>query len=684
MSDDSDVKFVVGDSSEFGDECFEPPAPLIARARVSGMECYRDMHEKSIQNTDEFWRSISKQLHFESMSDKGLEWNFNPHKGQVFVRFMEGSKTNIAYNCLERNIRRGYGSRTAFIWEGNELGDSCRITFQDLLDKVIAFSAVLRTHNIRKGDVVTIYLPMILELPIAMLACARIGAIHSVVFAGYGANALASRISQAKSRLLVTCDMCFRGTKMIAIKTIVNEALEICSQQGEAVDTVVVVNHLKRIRPKGETGASQIISKAGRDVSWDDEMARCSSVDSPVEWCDSEDPLFILYTSGSTGKPKGLVHTTAGYMVYAYATAKYVFDAQETDTFWCTADCGWITGHSFVVYGPLLNGLTSVVYEGIPTYPNSSRIWQVVEKYKVTALYTAPTVIRGLMVKGNEFLQNSDRSSLRILGSAGEPIDPKTWKWYHHTVGENRCAVLDTYWQTEAGGPVITPLPGATILKPGSATLPFFGIEVALLNESGVEIEGPGEGNLCFKGAWPSLCRTVFGDPQRYEATYFAPFPGYFFTGDSARRDSDGYIWVTGRIDDLINVSGHLLSTSEIEAALISDDDVTEVAVVAAPHEIKGSCPYAFVCLRNGKMLTEEKLVSLKKLVRDKISPIAVPDIIQNVLGLPKTRSGKIPRRILRKVAEGDVNADFGDTSTLVNENIIDILRNSTRLSHSG
>lgn len=681
---DASASFFIGESPVDEPEWFQPPAPLLAGAHVSGMKSYEEMYKESINNTDEFWRSVAEQLYFDCNSKKGLEWNFDPRKGSVFIRFMEGAKTNVAYNCLERNVRLGYGSRIAYAWEGNEPGDSQKLTFQELLDKVITFSAVLRSHGVRKGDVVSIYLPMILELPIAMLACARIGAIHSVVFAGFGATALASRITQGRASLLVTTDFYFRGKKLIPIKAIANQALDICTSQGFSVRRVVVVGHLQRIRTPNGVVVPQVSYIRDRDVMWEEEMNRCSNADSPVEWCDSEDPLFILYTSGSTGQPKGLVHSTTGYMVYTYATTKYAFDAHISDVFWCTADCGWITGHSFSVYGPLLNGLTTVMFEGIPTYPNPSRMWNIVEKYKVSTLYTAPTAIRALMAGSETYLGLYDRSSLRILGSAGEPIDPRTWKWFYETVGQGRCTVNDTYWQTEAGGPMITAFPGATPTKPGSATLPFFGVDLAILNENGDEIVGKGEGKLCFKRAWPSACRTVYGDSSRYQSTYFSPYPGYFFTGDGARRDEDGYIWVTGRIDDLINVSGHLLSTAEIEAVLSQDTEVAEVAVVAAPHEIKGSFPYAFVRLCNGKKLTEEKIISLKALVRKKIGPIAVPDIIQNVPGLPKTRSGKIPRRILRKVAEGDRNADLGDTSTLINENVIDSLWNNRRHACSG
>ncbi|VDK54349.1 unnamed protein product [Anisakis simplex] len=538
----------------------------------------------------------------------GLEWNFDHRKGDVFVRFMDGARTNVAYNCLERNIARGYGSRIAYLWEGNEPSDSSSITYQELLDRVITFSAVLRSHGVRKGDVVGIYLPMIVELPIAMLACARIGAVHSVVFAGFSADSLSSRLIHANSRLLITCDAFFRGKKLIPIKHIANAAVAACSKEGSEVDKVIVVRHLDRVHRANGVNIPKIEYDESRDVFYDEEMERCKGVESPVEWNEAEDPLFILYTSGSTGKPKGVVHTTAGYMTYAYATTKYVFDTHpDSDIYWCTADCGWITGHSYLVYGPLTNGLTSIIFEGIPTYPTPSRMWQVVEKYKVTTLYTAPTAVRALMAFGDQYVRCCDRSSLRILGSVGEPINPAAWRWFRN----------------------------------------------------------------CIKRAWPGICRTVFGDHSRYVSTYFSSFPGFFFSGDGARRDDDGYLWITGRVDDLMNVSGHLLSTAEIESALVSDDDVVEAAVVAAPHDIKGSFPYAFVSLRNGVQLTDEKVNNLKQLVRRVIGAIAVPDVIQEAPGLPKTRSGKVTRRILRKIAEGDQGADLGDTTTLLDESVI-------------
>ncbi|VDD94668.1 unnamed protein product [Enterobius vermicularis] len=673
------VNFAIEPPAEDENEWFAPPAPLLAGAHVAGLQSYYDMYKDSINNVDEFWRTVAKQLCFEKESEKGLEWNFDSHKGNVFVRYMDGARTNIAYNCLERNIRNGYGHRTAYMWEGNEPGDSCSISYQELLDKVIAFSAVLRSRGVKKGDVVAIYLPMILELPIAMLACARIGAVHSVVFAGYSADALATRILQAKSRILITADIYFRGKKLIPIKSVANQAVA-----GLPLKTVIVVRHAHRIRRPNGNVIPEVVFDPDRDVFWEDEMSRVAGTGSPVEWCESEDPLFILYTSGSTGKPKGLVHSTAGYMLYAYATTKFIFDAHVSDIYWCTADCGWITGHSYLVYGPLLNGLTSVMFEGIPTYPTPSRMWQIVEKYKVTTLYTAPTAIRALMGFGNSYVDRHDRSSLRILGSVGEPINPDAWRWFYNVAGEKHCAVVDTYWQTETGGHMIAPLPGATYTKPGSATLPFFGVEVAILDDMGREIEGPGEGNLCFKRAWPGIARTIFGDHLRYEETYFNPFRGHFFTGDGARRDDDGYIWITGRVDDLMNVSGHLLSTAEIEGALASDPSVVEAAVVAAPHDIKGSFPYAFVHMRNGERLTDEKSDSLKLLVRKKIGAIAVPDIIQEAPGLPKTRSGKVPRRILRKIAEGNKSVDLGDTSTLIDETVIEMLWSGRGITRAG
>ncbi|KAI3411113.1 hypothetical protein GPALN_003196 [Globodera pallida] len=622
------------------EDVFQPPAPLLAGAHVSGMPAYLEMYRRSVNDPDKFWRCVAEQLHFEQFSERGLEWNFDHRKGDVFVRFMAGARTNIAYNCLERNIRAGLGDRAAYRWEGNEPGDERITTYQQLLDQVIAFAAALRARGVRAGDVVAIYLPMIVELPVAMLACARIGAIHSVVFAGFSADSLAQRIVHAHARLLVTADGCYRGNKPIQLKALADQAATLCAEMGHPLEHMVVVEHMCSVsvprttlnNGKNDNGNGNGTTPAatqwhaGRDVSWATVMAEAARNDTPsspapVEWVDAEHPLFILYTSGSTGAPKGILHTTAGYMCYVYMTTRCSFDAHgNRDVYWSTADCGWITGHSYVVYGPLLNGLTSVLFEGVPSYPDSSRMWAIVEKYKVTKLYTAPTAVRALMAFPDELVTKHDRSSLQVIGTVGEPINPSAWKWLHTVVGESRCAIVDTYWQTETGGHVLTPLPGATPTKPGAATLPFFGVVPAILDAEGRYLEGPAEGNLCFSRPWPGMARTAWADHERYVNTYFAPFPGNYFTGDGVRRDDDNYYWVTGRVDDLMNVSGHLLSTAEIESALVHHADVVEAAVVSVPHPIKGHCPYAFVTLSNGKTFDDVLVRQLKELVRHKLS----------------------------------------------------------------
>ncbi|KAJ1352104.1 hypothetical protein KIN20_008296 [Parelaphostrongylus tenuis] len=670
---DARVKFDIT-TEEPAEEVFLPPAPLLAGAHVSGLQSYWEKYRFSINDSDAFWKSIAKELHFAEGSTKGLEWNFDAKKGEIFCRFMDGAKTNISYNCLERNIRRGYGSKVAYIWEGNEPADNFKITYSELHAQVVNFSAVLRAHGVRKGDVVALYLPMIMELAVAMLACARIGAMHSVVFAGFSAEALGNRIIDAKSRVLVTADGFFRGTKHVNLKRIADKALNVAQEGGVRVQSVIVVSHQKRITvPQGCVEPVEVPMNSV-DFSYTAEMARYKGVESPVEWMDAESPLFLLYTSGSTGKPKGIQHSTAGYMVHAYTSTKYIFDAHpDKDIFWCTADCGWITGHSYLLYGPLLNGLTSVWFEGVPSYPAPDRLWEVTDKYKVNKLYTSPTAVRALMALGDEHVTKHSRASLEMIGTVGEPINPSAWLWLYNVVGEKKCAIVDTYWQTETGGIMISPLPGATPMKPGSATYPFFGVNPVILDADGRLIEGPGEGNLCFDRAWPGMLRTVFGDYERFVKTYFAPFNGYYFTGDGARRDEDGYLWLTGRVDDLMNVSGHLLSTAEIESALVAHEKVAEAAVVAAPHEIKGSFPYAFVTLNTGEKMNPSLVAELKEMVRSRIGAIAVPDAIQLAPGLPKTRSGKVTRRILRKIAEGCESA-IGDTTTLVDEDVIKVL----------
>lgn len=652
------------------EEVFLPPAPLLAGAHVSGLPSYYEKYSSSINDSDAFWKTVAAELHFEQTSSKGLEYNFDAKKGKIFCRFMDGARTNVSYNCLERNIERGLGDKVAYIWEGNEPSDSSKITYKELHDQVVNFSAVLRGHGVKRGDVVALYLPMIMELAVAMLACARIGAMHSVVFAGFSAESLATRIVDANCRVMVTADGFYRGTKSVDLKKIANAAVVLAEAEGTTVTSLIMVNHLARITIP-ESSVAPVPVPSPVDYCYATEMAKFKGVDSPVEWMDAESPLFLLYTSGSTGKPKGIQHTTAGYMVYAYYSTKCTFDAHsDKDTFWCTADCGWVTGHSYLLYGPLMNGLTGVWFEGVPTHPTPARMWEVADKYQVNKLYTSPTAIRALMALGDEWVTQCSRSSLEILGTVGEPINPAAWKWLHTVVGDERCAIVDTYWQTETGGHMLTPLPGATPTKPGSATLPFFGVSPVLLDGEGRVIEGPGEGNLCFDRAWPSMLRGVYGDEERFVKTYFAPFNGYYFTGDGARRDDDGYLWVTGRVDDLMNVSGHLLSTAEIESALVAHAKVAEAAVVAAPHDIKGSFPYAFVTLNKGERLNKDIIAELKAMVRTKIGALAVPDVIQEAPGLPKTRSGKVTRRILRKIAEGS-ESGIGDTTTLVDESVI-------------
>ncbi|KFP92260.1 Acetyl-coenzyme A synthetase, cytoplasmic, partial [Apaloderma vittatum] len=544
--------------------------------------------------------------------------------------------------------------------EGNEPGDSAKVTYSELLRKVCQFASVLRSQGVKKGDRISIYMPMILELIVAMLACARIGALHSVVFAGFSADSLCERILACGCSLLITADAFYRGDKLVNLKQIADEALQKCKDKHH----LLLGQSCPQFR--GERGIASFA--AGN------KFASVNPLKCEPEWCDSEDELFILYTSGSTGKPKGVLHTVGGYMLYAATSFKYVFDYQPDDVYWCTADIGWITGHSYLVYGPLANGATGVLFEGVPTYPDVGRMWSIVDKYKVTKFYTAPTAIRLLMKHGEEPVKKHSRKSLKVLGSVGEPINPEAWLWYYHVVGEERCPIVDTFWQTETGGHMLTPLPAATPMKPGSATFPFFGVVPAILNESGEELEGEAEGYLVFKQPWPGIMRTLYGNHQHFETTYFKKFPGYYVTGDGCRRDKDGYYWITGRIDDMLNVSGHLLSTAEVESALLEHAAISEAAVVSRPHPLKGESIYCFVTLRDGHEFTKNLTDELKKQVREKIGPIATPDYIQYAPSLPKTRSGKITRRILRKIAKND--RDVGDISTLANPGIIKHLFN--------
>ncbi|CAG5133632.1 unnamed protein product [Candidula unifasciata] len=671
---------------------FDPPKRIVEEAYVKSFEEYQRIYEKSISDPEAFWGEIADQFHWESRpSGQFMNYNFDVRKGPIFIKWMEGAKTNISYNMLDRHVENGLGDKVAFFWEGNDPGDHGEITYRQLLEQVCKFSNVLKGLGVRKGDRVALYMPMIVELVVSLLACARIGAVHSIVFAGFSAESLSDRILDANCKAIVTADGVWRGSKLLNLKSIVDKALGICKEKGKPVEICVVVRHLSPAEEivtyishsngiedgedgpvaKRPCGKLKINWSKGRDVWWHDLMQSAETVCAP-EWLDAEDPLFMLYTSGSTGKPKGVLHTTAGYMLYAAATSKYVFDLHPDDVYWCTADVGWITGHTYVCYGPLSNGVTGIIFEGTPFYPDAGRFWQVIQKYKVTKFYTAPTAIRSLMKFNDSFVTQYDRSSLKILGTVGEPINPEAWIWYHKVVGDGQCAIVDTFWQTETGGHVITPLPGATKTKPGSATFPFFGIVPALLTDDGKEISGPGEGYLVFKQPWPGIMRTVFGNHERFETTYFKKFPGYYTTGDGAKRDEEGYIWITGRIDDMVNVSGHLLSTAEVESALIEHEAVAEAASVSHPHHIKGECIYCFVTLKEGRVFNDELVKELMAAVRSKIGPFAQPDFIQNAPALPKTRSGKIMRRILRKIAVND--RDIGDTSTLADEGVIEVL----------
>lgn len=623
--------------------------PVTAQMRSAHVnrEQYNKMYRASVENPEAFWSSVAKRIDWFKPFGRVREYDFVEGK----IKFFEHGKLNASYNCLDRHLA-AHGEKVAIIWEGNN-GESQKITYRELHRSVCKFANVLKNKGVKKGDTVTIYLPMVPELPVAMLACARIGAIHSVVFGGFSPESLRNRINDCDSRLLVTADGFSRGEKNVPLKDNADKALE-----GTEVDKVIVIKR-----------SGQKINLTKNDVWYHDEMERVGEICEPEEM-DSEDPLFILYTSGSTGKPKGVLHTTGGYLVYVSFTHETVFDYHPGDVYWCTADCGWVTGHSYIVYGPLSNGATTMMFEGIPNYPNPGKFWELVEKHKVNIFYTAPTAIRALMREGNEWTKKHDISSLRVLGTVGEPINPEAWLWYHSNVGNGTCPIVDTWWQTETGGIMITPLPGAIALKPGSATLPFFGIEPVILDDNGNELKGASKGSLAIKTAWPGIMRGVYGDKQRFKETYFKRFPGYYFTGDGASRDEDGYYWITGRIDDVINVSGHRLGTAEIESALVSHRAVAEAAVVGFPHNLKGQGIYAYVTLKKNETKSEEMKKALVSQVRKEIGAIATPDKIQFTDALPKTRSGKIMRRLLRKIAAGET--DFGDTSTLADPSVIE------------
>jgi len=639
------------------EKIYPVPAAIAARAHIKADQ-YSRMYAQSIMKPDNFWsEQAEKFITWYIKWDKVQEWSFTD---DVKIKWYLGGKLNVAYNCLDRHLEKR-GDQTAIIWEGDNPKTDRKITYRELFVEVCRFANVLKARGVKKGDRVAIYLPMIPQAPTAMLACARIGAIHSVVFGGFSSEALKDRILDSDCKVVITADESVRGGRNTPLKMNADKALASCPD----VHTVIVIKH---------TGGN-IEWNTSRDIWYHEAMAGAAE-DCPAEAMDAEDPLFILYTSGSTGKPKGVLHTTGGYLLFSAITHKYVFDYQEGDIYWCTADIGWVTGHSYIVYGPLCNGSITLMFEGVPTYPDAGRFWQVVAKHKVNIFYTAPTAIRALMGQGDGFVKKHDRSSLRILGTVGEPINPEAWEWYYHVVGEGRCPIVDTWWQTETGGHMITPLPGAIALKPGSATLPFFGIEPCIVDENGNELQGVAEGALCIKRPWPGMMRTVFGDHKRFIDTYFRMFPGKYFTGDGARRDQDGYYWITGRIDDVINVSGHRLGTAEVESALVLHDVVTEAAVVGYPHDIKGQGIYAFVTLMAGEEPSEELRKELVQHVRKEIGPIATPDVIQWAPGLPKTRSGKIMRRILRKIAANELDK-LGDTSTLADPTVVDnLIRN--------
>ena len=638
------------------EKVFHPTPEWSANAHIQTMDQYQEIYDRSIQDRDAFWAEIAERITWFKKWDTVGNFNFV----NADIKWFEGGKLNVSYNCLDRHVEAGYGDRTALIWEGNDPNEDKYITYQELLNDVQKFANVLKNIGVEKGDRVCLYMQMVTQLPVAMLACARIGAVHSVVFGAFSADSLRDRINDSECKVLITQDTGVRGTKQnIPMKTNADKAVS----QTPSIEHVVVVQRTGEL----------VEMKTGRDLWWHEEMANADAV-CPPEEMDAEDPLFILYTSGSTGMPKGVLHTTGGYLVYTSYSHELIFDYHEDDIYWCTADIGWITGHSYIVYGPLANGATSVMFEGVPNYPDFGRFWEVVDKHKVTLFYTAPTALRALMKEGNKWVEKNNLSSLRLLGTVGETIKEPEWLWYYNIVGKSQCPIVDTWWQTETGGILITPLPGATPIKPGTATFPFFGIEPVLLSEQGEEIEGNGKsGLLAIKTSWPGQMRTIYGDHKRFFDTYFSQYPGYYFTGDGARRDRDGCYWITGRVDDVLNVSGHRIGTAEVEGAIGKANGVAEAAVVGYPHDIKGQGIYAFVTLMTGVDADGFIEQEIRESVTKEIGPHAKPDQIQFTPALPKTRSGKIMRRILRKIAEGDTD-NMGDISTLADPSVVESL----------
>ena len=635
-------------------ETYEVPEDVAAHALIDKSK-YDAMYKSSIDDPDGFWGEHGKRIDWIKPYTKVMDCSYDP--SNVSIKWYEDGTTNVAMNCIDRHLAKR-GDQVAIIWEGDDPGESKSITYKELHGHVCKLANVLKAKGVKKGDTVTIYMPMIPEAAYAMLACARIGAVHSIVFGGFSPDSLANRIIGCESKVLITADEGLRGSKKVPLKANADAAVE----KSGIVETMIVVKR---------TGGA-ITMKDGRDVWYEAEMADADAQCEPEEM-GAEDPLFVLFTSGSTGAPKGVLHTTGGYLVYASMTHQYIFDYHDGDIYWCTADVGWVTGHSYIVYGPLANGATTLMFEGVPNYPSVSRMWEVVDKHKVNLFYTAPTAVRSLMGAGNGPVEKTSRQSLRVLGSVGEPINPEAWNWYYKVVGESRCPIVDTWWQTETGGILITPLPGATALKPGSATLPFFGVEPEIVDAEGKVQGGATEGNLVIARSWPGQMRTIYGDHKRFVETYFSAYPHKYFTGDGCRRDEDGYYWITGRVDDVINVSGHRMGTAEVESSLVAHQKVSEAAVVGFPHDLKGQGIYAYVTLNEGVQGDDTLRKELVTWVRKDIGPIASPDVIQFAPGLPKTRSGKIMRRILRKIAENEVDK-LGDTSTLADPSVVDDL----------